>query len=356
LLAQFGIVAHEGCGCVDFARQMDAWGPEGCRQRKEQIVNRLVEQAQKRAGLAWLPGKARLAAWLVDLAIRRCEERERMLVVPPTTYITTARLEMDTVALAGRLPEDVDAVVAIARSGLLPGTLIACLRHLPLWATQGGMANGEKRLTPVGGGIRLTGEHEPPISPQPKHVALVDDTAWSGHSMRTWLPVVRHQWPEARVTRAVVYAHPNSFPWVDVALARYEGTHYLEWNLFNTGYADSMATDLDGILCNPRTGLPIQTPRRRPVLAVITGRPQEARADTIAWLTKHGIRYRELVLGPWQTWAELPDAETIGRWKAGEILRVGAQLYVESEPAQAVVIRRETGRQVLCPDMGGLLP
>lgn len=33
-----------GCGCDAFARQMDAWGVTGCRQRREEIVTHLRHQ------------------------------------------------------------------------------------------------------------------------------------------------------------------------------------------------------------------------------------------------------------------------------------------------------------------------
>ena len=36
------------CGCTEFAAQMDAWGPDGCDERMDEIVAHLVEQAEKR--------------------------------------------------------------------------------------------------------------------------------------------------------------------------------------------------------------------------------------------------------------------------------------------------------------------
>jgi len=36
------------CGCGEYAAQMDAWGPEGCEARIDEIVSHLVEQAEKR--------------------------------------------------------------------------------------------------------------------------------------------------------------------------------------------------------------------------------------------------------------------------------------------------------------------
>jgi len=117
----------------------------------------------------------------------------------------------------------------------------------------------------------------------------------------------------------------------------------------------SVGTDFNGILCDERTGASLQLPRRRPVLAIVTARPAKARGDTEAWLAAWGVRYQHLVLGPWPSWNDLPDAEGIGRWKAGEYLRLGTAPFVESDPAQARILPAHSGRPVLCPALGHLL-
>ena len=37
------------CGCTEYAAQMDAWGPDGCEERMDEIVAHLIEQAAKRS-------------------------------------------------------------------------------------------------------------------------------------------------------------------------------------------------------------------------------------------------------------------------------------------------------------------
>jgi hypothetical protein len=36
------------CGCGEYAAQMDAWGPDGCEAKIDEIVAHLLEQAAKR--------------------------------------------------------------------------------------------------------------------------------------------------------------------------------------------------------------------------------------------------------------------------------------------------------------------
>lgn len=66
MLAKFGIVSAAGCPCNEMAAQMDAWGPDGCEQRLDEIVAHLRTQAADR-GLPFLDAAGRL---LVRRAIK----------------------------------------------------------------------------------------------------------------------------------------------------------------------------------------------------------------------------------------------------------------------------------------------
>jgi IS5 family transposase len=81
LLASLGLTPG-GCNCEARARQMDLWGVEGCRARRDEILAWLREEQAKRgwaelAGAAWkaLSGGLPLSAeGLLDEAIRRAEK------------------------------------------------------------------------------------------------------------------------------------------------------------------------------------------------------------------------------------------------------------------------------------------
>lgn len=55
----FRITATPGCPCNAMAVQMDAWGPDGCEQRMDEIVAHLRDQAAAR-GLPFLDAAGRL--------------------------------------------------------------------------------------------------------------------------------------------------------------------------------------------------------------------------------------------------------------------------------------------------------
>jgi hypothetical protein len=66
------------CGCTEYAAMMDAWGPDGCEARIDEIVAHLVEQAAKRSVfLGAVPSAA------VTVVVRRAIEAAKAEATPP---------------------------------------------------------------------------------------------------------------------------------------------------------------------------------------------------------------------------------------------------------------------------------
>lgn len=70
LLRLVGITATPTCPCNARAAQMDAWGPDECETRLDEIVDWLREEAGRRR----LPFSATVARQVVLLAIRRARK------------------------------------------------------------------------------------------------------------------------------------------------------------------------------------------------------------------------------------------------------------------------------------------
>lgn len=83
LLAELGLQPSSGCECEARARQMNAWGPDGCREHRAEIITWLKEEADKAGwvqkvavfwkvkGCPWFSPLADPFGSLVDEAIRR---------------------------------------------------------------------------------------------------------------------------------------------------------------------------------------------------------------------------------------------------------------------------------------------
>lgn len=90
ILASLGIQPSVSCDCNAKARQMDAWGPEGCRKNFDIIVKWMQEGAPNWGWLAYLSAAANAVATglafkinptdpfpgIVEQAIKRAEEKE----------------------------------------------------------------------------------------------------------------------------------------------------------------------------------------------------------------------------------------------------------------------------------------
>ena len=302
----------------------------------------------------------------LDDAIRQAQgspPRPRGLLpdLAAETFVSAERLTRDTLTLIRHLPADVDLVVAIPRSGLLPGSLAAYQLHVPLLTV-----SRQRGVTDPGHGRRLEGPR-----PDPRHVLLIDDTVAGGNEMRHNFPVVRAAYPDARITRAAVYAHPRAADVVDLFAAYYPGEHYLEWNWANAGHGAWTAYDMDGLICDDcpvpddddgpryarflRETRPLCLPRRATIPLIVTGRHRKYRDATRAWLDRHGVRAERIEMRDWAVDPSRAWHEQHGEFKAAHYGPSGCGYFAESCPLQAEVIHRLTGKPVICPALGKVL-
>lgn len=273
-------------------------------------------------------------------------------------WITEVELVKGARQLAVMLPPDIDALVGISRSGMIVAPLLASSLHVPLYC-----ASEDKGVFCCGGGWRATRLDPTP----PKRVLLVDDTSCTGRSMEKLLPWVRVAFIGAAVETAVVYATPETAADLTYMAKELPQPHYLEWNFFNSGFINSSAFDMDGILCEDvplesdddgeayaeclRTIRPKYMPRRQPIPAILTGRLEKYRKLTTDWLIAHGIAAVRLIMWPW-TFQDRARPGALVRWKAEQYGRMALPLLIESDPRQAEPIAAIAGKSVLCPEAG----
>ena len=291
-----------------------------------------------------------------DQAVDSALVPRQAATLDPWEYITTERLVHDTMTLLALLPGDVDLVVGISRSGLVPAGLLAFHAHLPLLAVSCGQG-----LVDVGHGIRLDERRSGPV----KHIVLVDDTVTRGREMTANFQTVRQAYPDAQITRAVVYAHPQALAAVDLYVAVYPGLHFLEWNWPNDGHGTTCVYDFDGILCQdcppaddddgPRyrhflkTVKPLFLPRRGTIPMIVTGRHRIYEPETREWLARHRLEVDRLVMRTFEIDPEVPFAAQIAEFKAARYAETSYMFFAESDPVQARLINEATGRAVICP-------
>jgi orotate phosphoribosyltransferase len=267
-------------------------------------------------------------------------------------YRSVGDLNDDVKAWLPTLPP-VDLVVGIPRSGLLAASVVALHRNLPLADLDGFL---EDRAFATG--ERFEGDADA----TPERVLILDDSVLTGSAMTAAQDRVAEADlpPSVELLFGAVYVSPEGRDLVDTFAAVVPFPRVFEWNLMHhPGVVPKSCFDLDGVLCRDPTPAenddgeryreflatvdPLVLPTK-PVGWIVTARLEKYRAETEAWLDRHGVEYGELIM------LDLPDKETRRRlgahaeFKADVYERVGAALFVESDHGQAVEIaRRSTG-------------
>jgi uncharacterized HAD superfamily protein len=197
-------------------------------------------------------------------------------------------------------------------------------------------------------------------------VLVLDDTLHSGGTLSDVRRMLSHR---ANVKYGAVYYTEWLPDVMDFGFRKMEQPRCFEWNLFHSDHLAQAGVDLDGVLCADWLGseddtgpgqaeylrhlesAPPQHLPTYPVMAIVTSRLEKYRPQTLRWLRRHGVRFRELVMSPHASAAARRAAGDHGRRKALWYERHSeAELFVESDRRQADEIARRTARPVLCTD------
>jgi uncharacterized HAD superfamily protein/hypoxanthine phosphoribosyltransferase len=257
-----------------------------------------------------------------------------------------------------KLPQDIDLVVGVPRSGLLAANLI-CLALNTKMTDVDGFIGG--RLI-ASGRTRRTAKLDQ-TSGSEGRILVIDDSIDSGESMRDVRRRIEQIAPGADITYCAVFGESSHHKDVDVVLEVVPMPRMFQWNVFHHKHLLHCCVDIDGVLCcdptaeenddGPRyikflaNATPMLVPTR-PIGWLVTSRLEKYRAETEDWLAAAGIEYQELIM------LDLPSAEerrrtrVHGNFKAEVYRSLDALLFVESEYEQAREIALASGKPVLC--------
>jgi len=265
-----------------------------------------------------------------------------------------------------RLPGDIDLVVHVPRSGIIPAAQIALHRNLPIVSLDDYL-QGRDAGNPAGVSARARQGGQGDQG----RVLVVDDSVGDGGAL-------------ARV-RAAMAAHPDAGRRKVDFLAVYwsgvpvEGLDHwfetlprprlFEWNALHHEGVGNFCVDIDGVLCpDPTRAQNDDGPayaaflRDTPLLVrptheigwLVSNRLEAYRPQTEDWLARHGIRYRELILLDGVS-AETRRKAGAHGWFKGRVYRdLPAELFIESEPFQARDIAQIAVKPALCTETWAL--
>ena len=254
------------------------------------------------------------------------------------------------------IPRDIDLIVGVPRSGMLPANLLALYLNLPYTDIHSFM----------NGYIYKSGARRQFFKAEDyKKILVVDDSIASGSALKECKENVKHMTGQFDIRYCVVYATPGKEKSVDYALELVPTPRYFQWNIFNHTTLNKACFDIDGVLCEDpseeqnddgpkyraflRDVAPLYIPRSK-IGTLVTSRLEKYRAETKAWLKDHDVKYEKLVM------LDLPDmkarqkANCHGSHKAKEYKRGNYNLFVESDLGQAIEINKITKKPVFCTE------
>jgi uncharacterized HAD superfamily protein/hypoxanthine phosphoribosyltransferase len=282
-------------------------------------------------------------------------------------YVSFAQLSTAIRTQLHAIPSDVDLIVGIPRSGMVPAYQIGLFLNRLVCDIEGFLCNGAvshghtRKL-----GIALTSLREA------RHILLVDDSIATGGSMQKALARIQESGYAGKISTCAAIVAPSHKSSVNVSFITLPQPRLFEWNAFHHACVESACFDMDGVLCvdptshdnddGPRyekflaNALPLFRPTLR-IGHIVTARLEKYRNLTEDWLGANGIQYGQLHL------VDLPSREERIRLGAhcSHKIRVyretGASMFYESELGQAREIAQGSGKPVLCVgDMTMVMP
>ena len=268
-------------------------------------------------------------------------------------YVTIAELSDIIRRNLWKIPHDIDLVVGVPRSGMLPASMIALYLNTNLGDIDSLL---EDKYFPTGDTRKYMMRHK-----EIKKVLVVDDSVYSGGSITKTKDILSAIASKYEIT----YLTPITTSWskenVDISLETIDESRIFEWNLFHHCFLEKSCFDLDGVMCcDPtidddgaqyvkflETAAPLFIPTA-PIDTIITCRLEKYRKQTEAWLTKYNINYKELVMLNMPTKAERIKWGKHGEYKGEYYKKSDCHLFIESSSRQANVIANISGKPVIC--------
>lgn len=254
------------------------------------------------------------------------------------------------------IPRDIDLVVGIPRSGMLPANLIALYLNLP-YTDIHSFIKGYS----YGSGDRKQFFESTDF----KKILIVDDSIASGSALKECKENLKHLNSKYEFVYCAIYAVPEKKFFVDFVFETVATPRYFQWNILNHKTLEKACFDIDGVLCvdpSPKqnddgeeyrsflmSAKPLFIPKSK-IGTLVTSRLEKYRNETEFWLKDNNVKYDKLVM------LDLPDMKARQRsnchasHKAGEYKLSKYNLFVESDFSQALEINRISGKPVFCTE------
>lgn len=274
-------------------------------------------------------------------------------------YVSIADLSRMIMRNLHKVPHDIDLVVGIPRSGLLPANMIALYLNIRLTDIDSFVQNKV-----YSSGYRMSAREVRPI----KKILVVDDSVQYGRAIKE----AKEKLQVLEKNYEILYLAPivssEGSKLVDIYFTVIDDLRLFEWNVFHHNFLSNACLDIDGVLCKDpvidddgplyrdflMSAEPLFLPTV-PVKTLVSCRLEKYRELTEKWLQEHNIQYKELILLDFPDKTARVNWGRHGEYKALCYKKSGATLFIESSDRQAQIIARLSHKPVLCVQTNELL-
>lgn len=275
-------------------------------------------------------------------------------------FKTICDLNSDIYENLYRIPETVDLVVGIPRSGMLLASIIALYINKPLVDLEGFIQGNIYNC----GNTKNKKEMKTNVN-EMRSVLIVEDSCNSGRSLREVKRKLEDSEYKDRLIYLAAYVTESTKDDVDYYFEVIENPRKFEWNIFHSNELARACVDIDGVLCVDPTetqnddgesyiNFLLEANRRMPVSskigAIVTSRLEKYRPETEKWLKMNKIEYDQLYMLPLNSKEERIKQNASIPFKAEIYQDKKYTIFIESSDKQASEIAKISKKCVFCVD------
>lgn len=279
-------------------------------------------------------------------------------ITPKTlNYKTYQNLITDIKNNIDKIPTDVDLIIGIPRSGMIPAYMLGLMLSKQVCSLYEFLSEDFKTNT----------TRRIKFSQEIKNVLIIDDSILSGSASIETKKLIKDSGLDKKYNikyMAIYYKNADYKKYIDIALVQVNSPRIFEWNYLNHTFLQDAAFDIDGVLCKdplPQenddgvkyknfilNAKPLFIPQYK-IPYIITSRLEKYRSETEEWLSKNNVKYDKLIMLTGYTAEERRKLNLHAKFKAEQYKKLtDIQLFIESDRKQAEEIAKLTGKLCFC--------
>ena len=281
--------------------------------------------------------------------------------ITKVNYRTLNDMFIDISRHIDKVPQNIDLIVGIPRSGIIPAYYLGMILNLPVITYD----EFKNNITTTTGDRKIQKKEKKNNNIQ---ILFVDDSINMGRSYHriTENAPKKYNGKDISMCFLSIYSSgEKEFPNAKFMI-ELKNPRIFQWNYRNHAISDKSCYDIDGVLCDDpeewqnddgdkyiefiRNAKPLYIPNYR-IRALVTSRLEKYREHTEYWLTKNNVKYKELYM------LDLPSKQERIKQKAHTKIKIDIYrkltdtiLFVESSERQAKIIAEATGKSVICTE------